>query len=109
MQNLLDIIDIQNKIYKLNNDYVMKDIDIANLFYMNIKDLRKIIRKNINYFKYDSVLIQGSNLLLKEDAIITLSFIIYSLSVEESSIKIINSYDLLNNRLQNSINKIKIA
>ena len=109
MQNLFDIIDIQNKIYKINNDYVMKDIDIANLFYMNIKDLRKIIRKNINYFKYDSVLIQGSNLLLKEDAIITLSFIIYSLNVEESSIKIINSYDLLNNRLQNSINKIKIA
>ena len=36
MENLLDIIDIQNKIYKLNNDYVMKDIDIANLFYMNL-------------------------------------------------------------------------
>ena len=67
-----DLINIQNKIYKYKNKYVMYDYDLEKIFNIPIK---YILNKNINFF-LDYIYKINDNYIFTEKGIITLSLIL---------------------------------
>ena len=104
--DIMKIVNLQNKIYKLDSEYVIKDIDLCNLYSISNKKLKKIINKNMNIFPKKSIFINNKELLFTEKAIIILSILIDNNYIRSKCMDIMDIFDYI--RKDYSIQKLEV-
>ena len=85
-----DLINIQNKIYKYKNKYVMYDYDLEKIFNVPIK---YILNKNKKFF-LDYIYKINNNYIFTENGMITLSLILGT-NYDNKVINILKVFDYI--------------